>query len=248
MPFTLAHPAAVLPLRRMGLPMSALVAGSMLPDVPVFFGHGLPYELTHSWLGVFLVVPVLTAVALALWFSQLRDPLVDVLPDALRERLIRSARLTRRAWTLVFPAAVIGAATHVAWDLFTHSRRWGTRQVEWLHSQHFGLIGFTWAQYISGVVGLVVVVFALVRWFSRQPRIPRPRSVPQLGTGALAAAILVASIPAFAALVAAIPRGFHAVAFNSVVTGMVSLSASLIVLCAVWHVFVRRADATVKSG
>ncbi|MGY1732216.1 DUF4184 family protein [Geodermatophilus sp. SYSU D01045] len=33
MPFTGSHPAAVLPLLRTGLPASALVAGSLAPDL-----------------------------------------------------------------------------------------------------------------------------------------------------------------------------------------------------------------------
>mgnify|MGYP003438723927 CR=1 FL=1 len=40
MPFTLAHPAILLPLapaaRRFGVPFAALAAGSMAPDVPLF--------------------------------------------------------------------------------------------------------------------------------------------------------------------------------------------------------------------
>jgi hypothetical protein len=36
MPFTLSHPAAVLPLAGTGFPVAALVAGSMAPDVPMF--------------------------------------------------------------------------------------------------------------------------------------------------------------------------------------------------------------------
>jgi hypothetical protein len=38
-PLTLSHPAAALPLRRLGLPTAALVAGSMAPDVPLFHGR-----------------------------------------------------------------------------------------------------------------------------------------------------------------------------------------------------------------
>lgn len=247
MPFTLAHPAAVLPLRRLGLPMSALVAGSMLPDVPVFFGHGVPYEVTHSWLGVFVVVPALTAFVLALWFAQLREPLVDVLPDALRERLPATARLSRNQWSRVLPAAVLAAATHVAWDSFTHSRRWGTRQVEWLHTQHFGILGFNWAQYISGAVGLVIVLASLTHWFSRQRQVPRPRTVPQLGSPALGLAVTLAAVPALVAMGSSVPDGLHAVAFNTVVTGMLSLTAATIALCVAWQVLVRRADSSVKS-
>ncbi|MGW5677051.1 DUF4184 family protein [Streptomyces sp. NPDC003860] len=36
MPFTLSHPAAILPLIRHPLVVPALIAGSMAPDVPVF--------------------------------------------------------------------------------------------------------------------------------------------------------------------------------------------------------------------
>ena len=36
MPFTGSHPAAVLPLLRTSLPGSALVAGSLAPDVPFY--------------------------------------------------------------------------------------------------------------------------------------------------------------------------------------------------------------------
>ncbi|MGL5827080.1 MAG: DUF4184 family protein [Nocardioides sp.] len=45
MPFTRAHPAAVLPFRRSRLPMAALVAGSLVPRTSVsvsFSGWGTP--------------------------------------------------------------------------------------------------------------------------------------------------------------------------------------------------------------
>lgn len=55
MPLTLAHPAAVLPLRRCGLPMAALVIGSMMPDVPLFMRWSSGYQVSHSYTGVFTV-------------------------------------------------------------------------------------------------------------------------------------------------------------------------------------------------
>ena len=51
MPFTGSHPAAVLPLMRWGLMPSALVIGSMVPDLPYF----LPVPdlgNTHSLIGL----------------------------------------------------------------------------------------------------------------------------------------------------------------------------------------------------
>ena len=55
MPFTVSHAAAVLPLRRYlpGLPLSAMVIGSMLPD----FGFLIPHmdrNLSHGFGGLFL--------------------------------------------------------------------------------------------------------------------------------------------------------------------------------------------------
>ena len=36
MPFTGSHPAVVLPLLRIGMPASALVIGSLTPDLPYY--------------------------------------------------------------------------------------------------------------------------------------------------------------------------------------------------------------------
>jgi hypothetical protein len=51
MPFTLSHPAAILPLRlllgRFGV-LSALVIGSMAPDFPYFVGKPWPRIFTHT--------------------------------------------------------------------------------------------------------------------------------------------------------------------------------------------------------
>jgi len=54
LPFTLAHPAAVLPLRRTGLVFSALVVGSMAPDFPYFLSVSDAIRWGHSTRGVFL--------------------------------------------------------------------------------------------------------------------------------------------------------------------------------------------------
>ncbi|MFE3273804.1 DUF4184 family protein [Nocardia sp. NPDC059239] len=49
MPFTLAHPAAVLPIRRV-LWFPGLVAGSIAPDIPYYLRIGVDGELTHAGL------------------------------------------------------------------------------------------------------------------------------------------------------------------------------------------------------
>ena len=46
MPVTGSHPAAVLPLMRLGFVPSALVIGSMVPDLPHDFP---PYKTVHGY-------------------------------------------------------------------------------------------------------------------------------------------------------------------------------------------------------
>ncbi|MGW6914269.1 DUF4184 family protein [Kitasatospora sp. NPDC054939] len=91
MPFTLSHPAAVLPLLRSAgargpLVASALVAGSLAPDVPYFAESLLPgvYRhggATHRWWGVPTVDVALAGALVAGWHGLLRGPLVALLPD-----------------------------------------------------------------------------------------------------------------------------------------------------------------------
>ena len=55
MPFTLSHPAAVLPLRTRApaLPFTALVIGSMTPDAEYYLPfEPFPRRLTHAFVGV----------------------------------------------------------------------------------------------------------------------------------------------------------------------------------------------------
>ncbi|WP_261570467.1 DUF4184 family protein [Frankia gtarii] len=243
MPFTLSHPAAVLPLRRLGLPMSAMVAGSMVPDVPVFLEWPALYRLTHSLLGVVTVGPVLALAALAMWFNLTRDAVVDLAPDPVRLRLAPRARLTGRQWLLAPVAASVGALTHVVWDDFTHEHRWGVRQVAWLSAQHGALPGYKWLQYGMSAAGLVVVAAAIVAHLRALPRGPRrPRRYPS-GSVALPALVILAGGVGAAVGLANMSHGLHAVTFHGVVAGVEALVAGLLLVAAGWQTAMRRPTA-----
>ena len=174
MPFTLSHPAAVLLLGRTGLPVGAMVAGSMVPDAPMFVPVPGAYAVTHSLVGVVTVDVVLGVLGLAIWFGLIRDALVDVAPAAVRERLAATARYSRTQWLLVPAGVALGALSHVVWDAFTHPNRWGAQNVGWLHEMHGGLIGSAWAQYLSGALGVVVVGAWAVGSLRGKSRLTRP--------------------------------------------------------------------------
>ena len=128
MPFTLFHVAAVLPLlrnRKARLSATGLVIGSMAPDFEKFLRLGLHNRHSHTWASIlYFSCPVSLGLAF-LFHWVVRDPLIAHLPRFLRQRLTRFrdgdwGRYFRLRYGVVLLSIVIGAATHLIWDSFTH--------------------------------------------------------------------------------------------------------------------------------
>jgi len=211
MPFTVAHPAAVLPLKghfRNILPWSALVIGSITPDLHYFL-IGIVRGNSHTVAGLLtfnLPAGLLTWLAFHLVIKQ---PITRLVPDALLPKLWRLAR-ARVAWSaaLVVRAAiavVVGAASHLLWDSFTHQEGWMVRH-SWtlrhgvVHVHGYPLSVFAFLQHASTIAGTVVLAVAFVIWYRRQPQpttdLPRPLSLPTR-LAILAAIVLATAVPAF---------------------------------------------------
>ncbi|MFG2831497.1 DUF4184 family protein [Streptomyces sp. NPDC048434] len=177
MPFTLSHAAAVLPaIRRTGaargpLVASALVAGSFAPDMTYYADTLVPGamefgEVTHSLPGV-LTVDVLVAAALVGGWLLLREPILALLPSVWRGPLHtflrgrpwrpRGARQLAALVGRFLLSAVLGAASHVVWDAFTHPGRWGTRLVPGLDGMAGGLPVCTYLQYGTSALALAAM-------------------------------------------------------------------------------------------
>jgi hypothetical protein len=176
MPLTPAHPAVVLPLQRIGLPLSALVAGAVAPDAPVYLPVGVSYRTTHSGWGVVTVDVAIGVAVLWLWFAVLRDAVVD-LTRCLRVRAPVRARLGRRAWLLAPLAVAVGAGTHVLWDSVTHDWGFVVHELGFLRDEYGPLPLYAWLQHLSTAAGTVVVAAYCVRRLSRRPVAPRPPAV-----------------------------------------------------------------------
>ncbi|MGY1830793.1 DUF4184 family protein [Geodermatophilus sp. SYSU D01180] len=181
MPFTGSHPAAVLPLLRTGLPASALVAGSLAPDLPYYL-PGRPDWPTHAPLAVVTLDVVLGGLLWASWHGLLAAPALAAAPAGLRRRVHRPPGLRDRAGSPravagVLAALAAGAATHVGWDQFTHWWGWGTRHVGALAAPVGHLAGEDWygydvAQHASTLLGAAALAVWLVRWWRRTPSRP----------------------------------------------------------------------------
>ncbi len=174
MPFTLSHPAAVLPFGgraggRWALALPPLVAGSMAPDVPYY--TPLPGSLrgwTHSVAGAF-TIDVVLAVALLAVGVFVAGPVAALLPARRRELVggwTAHAWPSRVAWPAVglwYAALVLGALTHVAWDAFTHPDGQVVTRVPALSDVVAGNPLYQWMQWGSTVVGGAIVVLAVRR-------------------------------------------------------------------------------------
>jgi Domain of unknown function (DUF4184) len=232
-PMTLAHPAAVLPLRRLGMPIGAMAIGSMIPDVPLFMRWSSGYQVSHSFAGVFTVDLIAALVVLYGWNAFVRDALVDLAPDAVRVRLPARHRLSRRQWLLAPAAAVLGSVTHLAWDAFTHPGRWGVAHVAWLRTDLGGLPAFKWAQYASGLIGLAVVLWAVIADLRSRPA-SRPLRRRGLPAPVLPLVVCAAGTYGLLAGLDRVSRGLHAVAFHGVVQGIVAAAAGMSITCIAW--------------
>ena len=179
MPLTPAHPAVVLPLQRLGLPLSALVVGAVAPDAPVYLPVGVSYQTTHSGWGIAVDVVIGLAV-LVLWFALVRDAVVDLTPS-LRRRLPAHGRLDRRAWLLAPLAIAVGAGTHVLWDSATHDWGFIVDELPVLGEEYGPIALYSWLQAVSTVVGSVVVAAYCVVGLRRRPVEPRPAAVGRAG-------------------------------------------------------------------
>jgi hypothetical protein len=176
MPFTLAHPAAVLPLRHLRyLRTAPLVIGALVPDTLYYVPHSFEEHFrrvdTHSLAGSYtLDLPL--GVALLVVAVLLREPLTVLLPARARWLCLHALepfQRSAREWLLAPPAILIGIWTHLLWDSFTHGDGWAV--------QHIALLGETVTigsysgqvshllQYLSSVVGLLIVAV----WYARLP-------------------------------------------------------------------------------
>lgn len=195
MPFTLAHPAAILPLRgRHYLRTAPLVIGAMVPDLPYFLPSNLERHMpeTHEFsasygtdvaFGYLMLVVILV----------LRRPLTALLSPRSRWLCLNALapfRTQWSAWVFAVPAILIGVWSHLLWDSVTHSDGWVVRRVSAL-SAPVTFAGYTGPmchvlQYISSGLGLIIVAV----WFWRLPAPARP-TVAAGATRSAAGPILV---------------------------------------------------------
>ena len=255
MPFTASHPAAVLPLLRIGVPASALVIGCLAPDLPYYLPTPVTAIQTHTVAGVFGADLLLGLVAFLVWHLWLVPPLVWAAPAAVQRRIPRSARgglasrlASARDLALVAAGLVIGALTHVAWDAFTHAGMWGPRTLPWLSTPVMQLELFRWLQLASSAAGLALIAWFLLRWWRSAPLDGHVEPIrPDVRWGALVVLLGWAGWATFnlaSELVLAPGRvSRESLLIATIVEFTSTLAVGLLIAAALWHVVVGRSTA-----
>ena len=198
LPFTLSHAAAVLPLHRFSkhkLPLSALMIGSMAPDFGYFFSHQASRIVTHSFTGLFVFAWPVGLLVWLFYVHALEKASITLLPDAWHSRFARTDAITPALLARVSIAIILGAATHILWDAFTHGGTFVTNTFTVLLRPTPGL---TWLpiyhllQGLSSVAGIAVLAI----WAKNLRREParaliRPYEISERArTGAVAVIVL----------------------------------------------------------
>jgi hypothetical protein len=175
MPFTLSHPAAVIPLRRpLGrcAVLSALVIGSMAPDFAYFVGAQSLRADTHTLASIaWFSVPVGWIAYLGFQFV-LKRPAVFLLPRSFRARLDAAPKL--EAFWPVTGCLAIGALTHIGWDSFTHDsgalvQRLPSLRQLWVELWGYPMGSYQILQHGSTLLGIGGIAGSIAAWIGRTP-------------------------------------------------------------------------------
>ncbi|MCL3861187.1 DUF4184 family protein [Actinotalea sp. K2] len=257
MPFTLAHPAAVIPFLRGPLVPAALVAGALAPDVPYFVPvprhAGAWYEpfvnatLTHHWPGMLTVAVPTAAVLVVLWWFA-RSPLADLVvrrrPDRAPAEPLAEAGLARalRAGAWIVVSLAIGVLTHVAWDSFTHWDGYAVENLALLQTEVAGVTTARILQDLSTLVGGAILVVwgwrRLAAWRARGGRLGVTRSRAGVIAGVVAVGLLVGALGVRGGVVDGAP--LDALLVELVTAGGAATAAGVLVYAAAWHLGARR--------
>jgi hypothetical protein len=236
MPFTLSHAAAVLPLRRLNLVWSAFIVGSMAPDLPYIVGTTNYRSLGHRFPGVIEFTIPASIFALWLFHTAIKRPATTLLPIGMQQRLrgqLGEFKFGGPArFVAILISVVVGIATHLVWDAFTHAYSWPWLRWVWLQGEvKVPVVGLTpmymTLQYASTVIGLVALGIWVLLWYRHTAPMPavgaaKAKSGPLIALTMVAVAIVAALIRAW--LVMGMPKNLHMADASLLVFGVTAIA------------------------
>ncbi len=226
MPFTFSHPALIIPVNKLlgrYLSLAGLVIGAVTPDFEYFLR--LKSKYSHTPGGLFWFDLPLGIILTFIFFNIIMPSLTDNLPVILKSRLTGLRKFDwnsyfKENWLKVCLSILIGSATHLLWDSFTHYSGYFVQTFPFLRS-NVRISGYIFPvyrvlQHLSTLIGGMAVVFYI--W-----KLPAKEIKPGASPVYWLAVILIATVIISAYFMNA--SGYDL--WNSVIVTMAGLFAAL---------------------
>jgi len=175
MPFTFSHPAIILPLRylpKKWFSLTGLVIGSITPDFEYFIRMKIQSNYSHTFYGIFWFDLPLAILLSFIFYYFIRNALFYNLPYFIKQRVIDYTAFNwnshfKQNWIIILISIIIGIASHLLWDGFTHNHGYFADQISLLKN-NFNFFGneipiWKIAQHLSTLIGGIVIPIALLK-------------------------------------------------------------------------------------
>ncbi len=175
MPFTLSHTAIVIPLYKVYghfFVVSALVIGTVLPDIFSFLPLGISRYFAHSFLGL-ICIDVPFGLVIYYLFHLLLSPVIySLLPFSVQCRMnpnLANGILENTSFLKILFSLFIGSLTHIIWDDFTHESGIFVQYFNILSHTLFTVDGhefklYRLLQHLSSLIGFLIVIIWVKKW------------------------------------------------------------------------------------
>jgi Domain of unknown function (DUF4184) len=174
-PLTFSHPAIILPAKYLperSVSMTGLIVGSITPDFEYFVRLREVSTYTHTWLGMFYLDLPFGLLLTFIYHYIVRDLFICNIPGFFRKRFspytnFNWGKYFKKHFLIVIICLLIGIASHLFWDSFTHLDGYFVRIIPVLRENTYILgVWMPFArvlQTISTIVGAAIILFAIMR-------------------------------------------------------------------------------------
>lgn len=176
LPFTFSHPALILPLAKYTgryFSLTSLIIGSLCPDFEYFFKMKVESLVSHTAGGLFYFNLPVSIVLAFVFHNLIRNCLYKNLPPICRSRLEAFMSFDwnnyfRQHYLTVIISILIGAASHLLWDSFTHLHGYSVHKTWVLQQSIVTPIGasvpvYKLLQHLSTCIGGLAIMLTIFR-------------------------------------------------------------------------------------
>ncbi len=175
MPFTLSHPALILPLNylpKKWISLTGLAIGSITPDFEYFLRMKIESNFSHTLWGIFWFDLPLGILLTFIYHNIVKNEFIDNLPKELNSRFINNKKLNwnnyfAKNWMIVILSLFVGVISHIFWDSFTHENGFFVKVFSDLRNT-IDILGkpikiLKLLQHSSTLIGGIVIIYSIIK-------------------------------------------------------------------------------------